>query len=86
MAEISRLRRDEYYMLKKARDVRSACAHSAAIVNGLGSNGHVARPAPSELTIALREAGFSKRSRSSRMRNPAAPVMHTPLQEGPGNV
>lgn len=61
---------DEHYMLKKARDVRNACAHSAAIVNGLGSNGHVARPAPSELTIALREAGFSKRSRSSRMRNP----------------
>ena len=60
---------DEHYMLKKARDVRNACAHSAAIINGLGSNGHVARPAPSELTIALREAGFSKRSRSSRMRN-----------------
>lgn len=61
---------DEHYMLKKARDIRNACAHSAAIVNGLGSNGHVARPAPGELTIALREAGFSKRSRSSRMRNP----------------
>jgi hypothetical protein len=61
---------DEHYMLKKARDVRNACAHSAAIINGLGSNGHVARPAPSELTMALREAGFSKRSRSSRMRNP----------------
>lgn len=61
---------DEHYMLKKARDVRNACAHSAAIINGLGTNGHVARPAPSELTIALREAGFSKRSRSSRMRNP----------------
>lgn len=61
---------DEHYMLKKTRDVRNACAHSAAIINGLGTNGHVARPAPSELTIALREAGFSKRSRSSRMRNP----------------
>jgi hypothetical protein len=61
---------DEHYMLKKARDVRNACAHSAAIINGLGTNGHVARPAPSELTTALREAGFSKRSRSSRMRNP----------------
>ena len=52
---------DEHYMLKKARDVRNACAHSAAIINGLGTNGHVARPAPSELTTALREAGFSKR-------------------------
>lgn len=61
---------DEHYMLKKAKDVRNACAHSAAIVNGLGSYSHVARPAPSELTTALRKAGFSKRSRSSRMRNP----------------
>ena len=40
---------------------RHARAHSAAVINGPGTNDHVARPAPSELTIALREAGFSKR-------------------------
>jgi hypothetical protein len=45
-------------MLKKARDVRNACAHSASIKNRLGTNGHVAMPAPSELTTALSEAGF----------------------------
>jgi hypothetical protein len=60
---------DEHYMLKKARDVRNARAHSASIINGLGTNGYAARPAPSELATALREADFSKRSRSSRMRN-----------------
>lgn len=61
---------DEHYMLKKAKDVRNACAHSAAMLNGFGHNIHVAKSAPSELTAALHEAGFSKRLRSSRMKNP----------------
>lgn len=61
---------DNHYMLKKSKDVRNACAHSSAIVNGFGNNGHKAKPAPSELTSALRESGFSKRVKSSRMRNP----------------
>lgn len=52
------------------RPSRHACAHSAAIINGFGTNAHVAGPAPSELAIALGEARFSKWSRSSRMRNP----------------
>lgn len=71
---------DEHYMFKNARDVRNACAHSTAIINGLETNGHVAWPAPSELTIALREAGFSKQSRSSRMWNPRLQQIATLLQ------
>lgn len=60
----------EHYFLRSAKGVRNACAHSSAIINGFGSSGHEARPAPDALTVALRNAGFSKRSRSSRMRNP----------------
>lgn len=60
----------EHYFLRSAKGVRNACAHSSAIINGFGSPSHDARPAPDALTVALRDAGFSKRSRASRMRNP----------------
>lgn len=60
----------EHYFLRSAKGVRNACAHSSAIINGFGSVSHDARPAPDALTVALRDAGFSKRSRASRMRNP----------------
>lgn len=60
----------EHYFLRSAKGVRNACAHSSAIINGFGSASHDARPAPDALTVALRDAGFSKRSRASRMRNP----------------
>lgn len=60
----------EHYFLRSAKGVRNACAHSSAIINGFGAASHVARPAPDALTVALRDAGFSKRSRASRMRNP----------------
>lgn len=60
----------EHYLLRSAKGVRNACAHSSAMINGFGAAGHAARPAPEDLTAALRGAGFSKRSRSSRMRNP----------------
>lgn len=58
---------DERCMFKKTKDVRNACAHSAAVINDLGST----RLAPSELPTALRETGFSKRS-SRRGRVPRA--------------
>ena len=57
----------EHYFLRSAKGVRNACAHSAAILNGFGSDYHVARAAPDTLTTALHDAGFSKRARSSRM-------------------
>ena len=60
----------EHYFLRSAKGVRNACAHSSAIINGFGAASHDARPAPDALTVALRDAGFSKRSRASRMRNP----------------
>lgn len=60
----------EHYFLRSAKGVRNACAHSSAIINGFGAASHVARPAADALTVALRDAGFSKRSRASRMRNP----------------
>lgn len=74
---------DEHCMFKRVKDIRNACAHSAAVINDLGST----RPAPSELTAALRETGFSKRSRSSRMRNPrlqqtATLLLHSCMAEG----
>lgn len=59
-----------HYFLRSAKGVRNACAHSTAVINGFGSDYHEAMPAPDGLTIALREAGFSKRARASRMRNP----------------
>ena len=59
----------EHYFLRSAKGVRNACAHSSAIINGFGAASHVARPAPAALTVALRDAGFTKRSRASRMRN-----------------
>ncbi|MBM7000189.1 Abi family protein [bacterium] len=60
----------EHYLLRSAKGVRNACAHSSAMINGLGVASHAARPAPDALTVALRDAGFSKRSRASRMKNP----------------
>ncbi len=60
----------EHYLLRSAKGVRNACAHSSAMINGFGATSHATRPAPDALTTALRDAGFSKRSRSSRMRNP----------------
>ena len=59
----------EHYLLRSAKGVRNACAHSSAMINGLGAASHAARPAPDALTVALRDAGFSKRSRASRMKN-----------------
>ncbi len=78
----------EHYLLRSAKGVRNACAHSSAMINGLGAASHAARPAPDDLTVALRDAGFSKRSRSSRMRNPRLQqiasllLLHRRLAEG----
>lgn len=61
--------RHEHYMLRQAKSVRNACAHSSDILNGvavvdtrIGADAAVMR--------ALAEAGLSHRVRTAKMKNP----------------
>jgi len=60
---------DEHYMLRQAKAVRNACAHSSNVINGFkGEGGRVA--ANRAVYSAVAEAGVSKRVRCRKMRNP----------------
>ena len=60
---------DEHYMLRQAKFVRNACAHSSNIVNGFAAtSGSLATNA--SVSQALAAAGISKRVRSAKMHNP----------------
>ena len=60
---------DEHYMLRQAKFVRNACAHSSNVINGfVGAGAAVATNA--SVSQAVAAAGVSRRARSARMRNP----------------
>ena len=60
---------DEHYLLRQAKAVRNACAHSSAMVNGFAS-GDAAMETNRAVQRALAAAGFSHRVRTLKMHNP----------------
>lgn len=58
-----------HYLLKKAKSVRNASAHSQCILNDLSGDGPSERVSPA-VTQAVAECGIGKRLRSKKMRNP----------------
>ena len=63
------LMRDEHYMLKQAKAVRNACAHSSNIMNGISCSASIIK-SNNSVERAVAECGFSHRVRTSKMRNP----------------
>lgn len=61
--------RHEHYMLRQAKSVRNACAHSSAILNGIAASDSAVN-ADAAVMRALAEAGLSHRVRTAKMRNP----------------
>lgn len=62
--------KDDHYLLRRANSLRNAAAHSSAIINGLGISSDTPTRYPASVASALGSAGFSKRLRRSKMRNP----------------
>lgn len=60
--------RDEHYLLRQAKSVRNACAHSSAMVNGFAT-WDASVETNESVQQALAEAGISHRMRTSKMRN-----------------
>ncbi len=71
---------DEHYLLRQAKSVRNACAHSSNVVNGFRFVPEVAESADEEdedgiatndsVGQALAKTGLSHRVRTSKMKNP----------------
>ncbi len=61
--------RREHYLLKQAKAVRNACAHSTAIVNGFAPGIPSDVRTPNEVALALAGIGLNKRARHSKMSN-----------------
>ena len=59
----------EHYMLRQAKSVRNACAHSSAILNGIAAADSTVS-ADASVMRALADAGLSHRVRTAKMRNP----------------
>lgn len=61
--------RHEHYMLRQAKSIRNACAHSSAIINGFRlSDGAVVTD--NEIASAVASVVASRRVRTAKMRNP----------------
>lgn len=59
----------EHYMLRQAKSVRNACAHSSDVLNGVAVvDARIG--ADAAVTRALAEAGLSHRVRTAKMKNP----------------
>lgn len=75
--------RHEHYMLRQAKSVRNACAHSSDILNGIAV---IDTRVGADATVmnALAEAGLSHRVRTTKMKNPRirqiATLMHLHTQ------
>lgn len=61
--------RHEHYMLRQAKSVRNACAHSSDMLNGIAVVDTTVGT-DSAVLSALAQAGISHRVRTGRMRNP----------------
>lgn len=61
--------RHEHYMLRQAKSVRNACAHSSDILNGVAVV-DTRIDADAAVMRALAEAGLSHRVRTAKMKNP----------------
>lgn len=61
--------RHEHYMLRQAKSVRNACAHSSDMLNGIAVVDTTVST-DSAVLSALTQAGISHRVRTGRMRNP----------------
>ena len=61
--------RHEHYMLRQAKSVRNACAHSSDMLNGIAVVDTTVST-DSAVLSALAQAGISHRVRTGRMRNP----------------
>lgn len=59
----------EHYMLRQAKSVRNACAHSSDILNGIAAI-DTRINADAAIMAALAEIGLSHRVRTAKMRNP----------------
>ena len=59
----------EHYMLRQAKSVRNACAHSSDILNGIAAV-DTRINADAAIMTALAEIGLSHRVRTAKMRNP----------------
>lgn len=61
--------RHEHYMLRQAKSVRNACAHSSDVLNGVAIvDARIG--ADAAVMKALAEAGLSHRVRTAKMKNP----------------
>ena len=69
---------DEHYLLRQAKAVRNACAHSSNVVNGFSMTGSLVGTNAS-VSRALADAGIPRRVRVSRMRNPRLQQIATVL-------
>lgn len=59
----------EHYMLRQAKSVRNACAHSSDVLNGVVDD-DARIGADAAVMRALAEAGLSHRVRTTKMKNP----------------
>ena len=59
----------EHYMLRQAKSIRNACAHSSDIINGIALRGSPVTTDP-VIWAAISKAGVSRRVRATKMRNP----------------
>ncbi len=60
---------DEHYLLRQAKSVRNACAHSSNIANGFRLQEDQIKP-NATMSAALAETALSHRARTSKMKNP----------------
>lgn len=67
--------RHEHYMLRQAKSVRNACAHSSDVLNGVAIvDARIG--ADAAVMKALAEAGLSHRVRTAKMKNPPHQADH----------
>lgn len=71
---------ESHYLLKKAKSVRNASAHSQCILNELSADESPERVAPA-IMQAMATCGIGKRLRSKKMRNPRMAQIATLLYQ-----
>lgn len=64
-----RVMKEEHYLLRQAKAVRNATAHSSDIINGFADNRSRIRTT-AKINAAITNIGVSKTMRNSKMRNP----------------